>query len=304
MSDGLEKAAVDTLERLQAEALRELMSEAHACEGDGAYIPCLKRAVAMAREHGFKPIGGGSSRIAVELPRRKVAKVAYTIPGLLHNLQEAIFWLIFPPPLNRWLTPCVRLLPSLVLVQERVEVVGTPLIDYFEATPRRRSELDRLEDRRLSHFEEQILAFRQALYPGPPPEQVKIRPDNYGVRSGGLVVAIDYGEKWRPIGGAWAAVLRRLDAGSLELDSEARDWLAGELSGPPTGHRIGGETTGPDLLGFAERAGAGPADDDPCPCGEGGTFGDCYLADPECSLRVDGLDYMALMAINDLPVLA
>jgi hypothetical protein len=146
-----ETAHLDALGRLQFDVLRMLLPGMNQANGDG-YVSYLEEAVALARGHGFKPLGGGSSRFAVELETgcrrsRDVAKIAYSVEGLLLNLQEAIFWLAARPRgISRYLAPSLLLAPTLVLIQERVEVCGPPLVERIGASRKRERELDKKLD--------------------------------------------------------------------------------------------------------------------------------------------------------------
>src|SRR5687767_12211597 len=73
-------------------------------------------------------LGAGPPAWPIECGRA-VAKVAHHLAGLAWNLQEAAAWLSFPHDFRKHLAPCVALTPELVLIQERVTVVGPPLLD-------------------------------------------------------------------------------------------------------------------------------------------------------------------------------
>jgi hypothetical protein len=289
------------LAELQREALRELAPDAHGAEGQGAYIPYLKAATELASDHGFAPLGGGSSRFAVEAGElrgvRAVAKLAYTAPGLVHNLQEAIFWLVFPAQVRRYLAPSLALAPSFVLLQERVEVLGPPLLDALELDDLGEQELDRV----LKRYEREILEGRRVLGSPAPGEQQKIRLDNYGIRRRGEVVAIDYGEKWKPIAPAWSVVLERLAHGPLSLTgTERARILNASLKSLRAGARA--DRTRPTLMTFLRQAGVSPAGGERCPCGGDRTYSDCFRLDPdECPAAIDALDYMTLKGLYAMP---
>jgi hypothetical protein len=159
-------------------------------------------AAKLVEAEGFEVVGWGTSRVAVGLGER-VAKVAHDFRGLAWNLQEASAWRTFPESLRQHLTPCHDLSPELVLVQERVEVLGPSwrtmvLLDSF------------LEERQeaVRRYGEEMYACRAALGLESDSDPDKLRVDNFGLLDG-RVVAIDYGDQFPPL---WN---ERLTAASL-----------------------------------------------------------------------------------------
>jgi hypothetical protein len=280
-------AQLEALERLQAELLRTL-------ERGGAGVhpqPYLEKAIGIAGRHGFEVIGGGSSRIAIPLGD-VAAKLAWQPEGLLLNLNEAVTWLAADPKIRRYFTPGILLSPALVLLQERVEVCGPPLIDYIGLSTEEERQLDL--ERKLEHdgWKNDIVRLKAAL-------GIKVdgtrwhRLDNFGIRENGRLVAIDFGEKWQPIEACWEIVLRRLENGPLPLTARSVKWLERETLAfsrdPNRARRLDCVGRFP-LWAFLERAGASPRETDPCPCGSGvATYGRC-----PCLKRfeaVSGLDF-------------
>lgn len=298
---------LDALGRLQLEALRALMRRR--VRDEDHYVSILEEAVQMARERGFKPLGIGSTRFAVELEDGTVAKLAYRFPGLLLNLQEAVFTLVFPRELTRHLTPCLALAPSLVLVQERVAAIGASLPESWGRD-------DKWFEQEHDRFGEQIAELRQVFSPTELEEDdASERLDNYGVRRGKLV-SIDYGQKWYPLGAAVELVLERLKDGPLELDKTAAEWLCEEtleaLEGTEEDDWLW--HSGPDGMTFMRRAGLRPHRTDPCPCGSTTasvfgirfglprTYGECYRVGREgCLMARDAFDYLRSVAIHEWP---
>jgi hypothetical protein len=297
---------LDALGRLQVELLRELVPEPPT-----GPEPYLKEAIRIAHRHGFEVIGGGSSRIAVPF-EDKVAKVAWWEEGLRLNLQEAVVWLAVDPQTRRYFAPCILLAPTFVLLQEHVEVCGPPLTDCLAVSKKRERELATNRDREFERRKVEILELKMAIYPDPPggsdAEQTarrihelargigispdpdfkvgsrEIRLDNFGIRANGDLVAIDFGEKWEPIEACWEIVLRRLEDGPLPLTTATTEWLEAEmlaLSTDPDRARRLRWVTDLDRMAFLSRAGVWPLDTDPCPCGSGATYGECYCANEE-----------------------
>jgi hypothetical protein len=288
---------LDRLERLQLQALSRLAAPNRERPG-GVTNAIADETARLAREHGFDPLGIGSTRFGVAvdgLPAgRAVAKIAHDVRGLIFNLQEATFWLTFPKRTRRWLTPCVLLSPRLVLFQEWVEVVGPSL---YETLAHDSADYDSVADATLAilaaqeRFVEEWLELRLAL--GLTTEADDFRADNHGVRDSGEFVVIDYGEKWPPIEAAWAAVLCRLKQGSLWLDERAR---------AATRQHLGPSPERSTLLGFLELAGLRFDAPDPCPCGSSVPFGDCYGGAPGgCLLTNDAASWMRAAALSTYP---
>lgn len=203
---------VPALSRLQAEALDDPTLPA---KGDATHMTAeaVERAVALADAHGFQAVGCGSTRLAVEVAGDTVAKVAFDLRGVIYNLQEATAWLWVADELRAHLAPCVALAPSLVLFQERLEVLGPTLIE----TMRRDTLQERTETLHRFHGEIEDLRFSlgfEATTDG-------VRLDNYGQRDGQIVL-LDYAERWPPFEVAWGWVLDQLDEGPVRLDQRGR----------------------------------------------------------------------------------
>lgn len=183
------------------------------------------RAAAIAREEGFEPLGAGASRLTVAVPGDPpaVAKLAYSYGSHGHNVQEAVFWLALPARIRQHIVPSLCLTPRLVLVQARAEVFA-----YAADGDNPGEDVPRAVTQSLESTEhaEKILACRRGMGFHSEPDEVRV--DNFALY-GGRVVAIDYAEKWRPIGPVWAWLLHELANGPITLDSPTRARCFDEL---------------------------------------------------------------------------
>lgn len=287
-SDELELLARLQLDALETPAITLARSRLSGEEYDGGepmdVAEPVNAAAALAREHGFRPVGCGSTRVAVECAEGgAVAKVAFDFRGLLYNVQEATSWLALPEPIRHHMAPSRVLTPALVLVQERADVIGPPLTESVQRDTWSEQVAAVEAVGELIEEAERGLGFQSAAR--------WIRPDNWGLHCG-RVVALDYAEKHRPIPAVWAWALHRLDGGPLWLDRAARNGLYEQLA-----HSGVSVRDLPTVLALARRAGVSPADTDPCPCGSTAQpFGSCP---GECAMYDDAASYVARRALID-----
>lgn len=220
-------------------------------------------AVNLARDMGFDVVGCGSTRVGVVCPEG-IAKVARDFRGLALNLQEAAVWLTMPERFREVLVPCVALSPELVVIQERVEALRPNELELAHGSDHAFDVMQESLDKWFVGVEDcrAAMGFTSASERLP-------RFSNFGVRAGGRrVLAIDYGEKYRPWRPAWTWMLWRLQGGGpLTLDSALRDSFFDDIG--RMGIRAAVEwaqaNPGRSLLALARRAGIQLEAGDPCP---------------------------------------